>query len=117
MPPHALEFLNFKLCLYNPYPRSGSKIILLGMCMNRTEKLRLSADYEYGHCFKQGLFARFYEQSLYWFSFSIKPLKPMLERVKGDEPVVYGGLPISSFETLLEDGVLASVETMEYGWR
>jgi len=85
--------------------------------MNRTEKLRLSADYEYGHCFKQGLFARFYEQSLYWFSFSIKPLKPMLERVKGDEPVVYGGLPISSFETLLEDGVLASVETMEYGWR
>jgi len=85
--------------------------------MDRSEKLRLSADYGYGHCFKQGLFARFYEQSLYWFSFAMKPLKPMLERVKGGEPVVYGGLPITSFEKLLTEGIFAAVETTEYGWR
>ena len=85
--------------------------------MDRAEKLRLSANHEYGHCFRQGLFARFYEQSLYWFSFAVKPLKPMLERVKGGEPIVYGGLPIASFEKLLAEGVLASVETTEYGWR
>ena len=54
--------------------------------MDRLEKLRLSADHEYGHCFKQGLFARFYEQSLYWFSFAVKALKPMPAPVKGGEP-------------------------------
>jgi len=25
--------------------------------MDRSEKLRLSAEHEYGHCFRQGLFA------------------------------------------------------------
>lgn len=85
--------------------------------MNRDEKLRLSADAEWCHSYKHGLFARFYEQSLYWFSHTVKPLKPMLERVKGGDPVVYGGLPISSFEKLLEDGVLQQVETTDYGWR
>ena len=84
--------------------------------MERTEKLRLSADVEYCHVFKQGLFARLYEQGLYWFSHTIKPLKPMLERVKGGEPVVYGGLPISSLEALIEQGTLQQVETTEYGW-
>ena len=29
------------------------------------------------------MFARFFEQGLYWFSHAVKPLKPMLERVKG----------------------------------
>jgi hypothetical protein len=72
--------------------------------MDRGEKLHLSADEKYGHCFKQGMFLRLYEQSLYRFSHTVKPLKPMLERVKGGEPVIYGGLPISSFEKLLEDG-------------
>ena len=85
--------------------------------MDRIEKLRLSADKEYGYCFRQGLFARFYEQSLYWFSHAVKPLKPMLERVKGGEPVVYGGLPIASFEALVAQGALKEVETMDYGWR
>lgn len=85
--------------------------------MNRDEKLRLSANAEYCHCFKHGLFARFFEQGLYRFSHTIKPLKPMLERVKGGEPVLYGGLPISSFEKLLEEGALQAVETTEYGWR
>ena len=65
--------------------------------MDRNKKLRLSAHEEYGYCFKQGLFVRLYERSLYWFVAHIKPLKPMLERVKGGEPLVYGGLPISSF--------------------
>ena len=74
--------------------------------MERAEKLRLSADHEYGHCFKQGMFVRFYERSLHWFSFAVKPLKPMLEPVKGSEPVVYGGLPIASFEKLLLEGGL-----------
>ena len=51
--------------------------------MNRAEKLRLSADVEYCHCFTHGLFAGFFEQGLHWFSHTIKPLKPMPERVKG----------------------------------
>jgi hypothetical protein len=39
--------------------------------MNRSEKLRLSADAEYCHCFKHGMFARFFEQGLHWFSFIV----------------------------------------------
>jgi hypothetical protein len=62
------------------------------------------------------MFARFYEQALYWFSFSVKPLKPMRETVKGGEPVLYGGLPIASFEKLLAEDALQQVETTEYGW-
>ena len=85
--------------------------------MDRTEKLRLSADNTYCHAFKHGMFSRLLEHNLYWFSHTIKPLKPMLERVKGGEPVVYGGLPISSFEKLVEDGALLQVETTEYGWK
>ena len=85
--------------------------------MDRSEKLRLSSDHEYGYCFKQGMFVRLYEQSLYRFSFTIKPLKPMLERVKGGEPIIYGGLPIASFEKLLAEGVLTNVEAAENGWR
>jgi len=53
--------------------------------MDRSEKLRLSAGHEYGYCFKQGMFVRLYEQSLYRFSFAIKALKPVLERVKGGD--------------------------------
>ena len=41
----------------------------------------------------------------------------MLERVKGGEPLVYGGLPISSFEVLVEQGALQQVESTEYGWK
>ena len=85
--------------------------------MNREEKLRLSADSEYCHCFKQGMFARFFEQGLHWFGHTVKPLKPMQERVKGGEPVLYGGLPISSFEKLVAGGVLLQVETTDYGWK
>ena len=59
---------------------------------------------------------RFYEQSLFWFVAHVKPLKPMLERVKGGGPIVYGGLPVSSFEKLLEDKILCA-EITENGWK
>jgi hypothetical protein len=87
------------------------------ICMQREEKLRLSADESFAYAFRHGVFTRFYEQSLHWFSLAVKPLKPMLERVKDNEPVVYGGLPIASFEKLLEEGVLQQVDMTEYGWR
>ena len=42
----------------------------------------------------------------------------MLERVKGGEPVVYGGLPVVSFEKLLEgDGLQAGVTDSGWKWR
>lgn len=85
--------------------------------MDRMEKLRLSTDAVCCHCFRHGLFARFYEQSLYWFSVHVKPLKPMREQVKGGEGVLYGGLPISSLEKLLTEGAVAAAEATEYGWR
>lgn len=85
--------------------------------MDRNKKLRLSADAELSHVFKHGLFARFFEQSLYRFIHTVKPLKPMLEKVKGGEPVIYGGLPISSLEKLLDDNTLRQAETTDYGWR
>jgi hypothetical protein len=81
--------------------------------MDRLEKLCLSADSEFCHCSKHGMFARLYEQSLHWFNFAVNPLKPMLERVKGGKPVVYGGLPIASFEKLLGESALQQVETTE----
>lgn len=84
--------------------------------MDRNEKLRLSAIEEYGCGFRHGVFLRLYEQSLFWFSVHIKPLKPMLELVKGGEPVVYGGLPITSFEALLAAGGLSATEQTEYGY-
>lgn len=85
--------------------------------MDRTEKLRLSADAEYCHAFKQGLFARFYEQSLYRFVHMAKPLKPLLEKVKCGDPIIYGGLPINSLEALIEQGRLQQVESTVYGWK
>jgi hypothetical protein len=85
--------------------------------MQRDEKLRLSANQSFGYAFRHGVFTRFYEQSLHWFSLAVKPLKPMLERIKDNEPVLYGGLPIASFEKLLTEGVLHQVDTTEYGWR
>ena len=84
--------------------------------MDRVEKLRLSTDTEWCYCFKNGVFARFYEQSLHWF-IRVKPLKPMLERVKGGEPVVYGGLPLSGLEAMIEQGVLQQAERTAYGWK
>lgn len=40
----------------------------------------------------------------------------MLERVRGGEPILYGGLPITSFEKLLqEDGLCA--EPIGNGWK
>jgi hypothetical protein len=89
----------------------------LDTVMDRAEKLRLSADTTYCCCFRQGIFARFYEQVLYWFCFAIKPLKPMHERVKSGEPIIYGGLPIDSFEKMLAEGAPLQVEATEYGWR
>jgi hypothetical protein len=85
--------------------------------MDRAEKLRFSVDADTCFCFRHGAFVRFYEQALYWFSSSVKPLKPMPERVKDGEPVLYGGLPIASFEKLLAEGALQHAETTEYGWR
>ena len=85
--------------------------------MNREEKLKLSAEAEYNHAFKQGLFAKLYERSLWRFIHQTKALKPMQEKVKGGEPVLYGGLPLSSFEALAAENKLPGVEPMEYGWR
>jgi hypothetical protein len=93
------------------------KILQSAGTMDRAEKLHLSADADTCCCFKQGMFARFYEHSLYWFTFSVKALKPMLEAVKGGAPILYGGLPIASFEKLLAEGALQQVETTDYGWR
>lgn len=84
--------------------------------MDRVEKLRLSSSVEYGYCFKQGLFVRLYEHSLFWFVTHIKPLKPMLERVKGGEPILYGGLPVATFEKLLEKSSFSTTAT-ENGWK
>ena len=84
--------------------------------MDRNEKLNLSASEEYGYCFKQGLFVRLYEQSLFWFVTHIKPLKPMLERVKDGEPIAYGGLPVSSFEKLVGESILHAHLT-DNGWK
>lgn len=85
--------------------------------MNREEKLRLSADEEWGCGFRQGVFVRFFEQSLYHFCRSVRPLKPMQERSKEGKIILYGGLPIQSFERLLEQGILPAVENTDYGWR
>jgi hypothetical protein len=106
-------------CLYTP-PRSGvaaKNLEKRALFMQREEKLRLSADASFHHCFKHGMFSRLYEANLYWFSHAVKPLKPMLERVKGGEPVIYGGLPITSFEKLLAENALRQAEATEYGWR
>lgn len=84
--------------------------------MDRVEKLHLSSSVEYGYCFKQGLFVRLYEQSVFWFVTHIKPLKPMLERVRGGEPIVYGGLPVASFEKLLQENGLFA-EAIGNGWK
>jgi len=85
--------------------------------ISREDKLKLSAEAEYGHAFCQGLFAKLYEQSLWRFIHQVRHLKPMLERVKGGGPVIYGGLPIKSFEILLAEGRLTNAESTEYGWR
>lgn len=85
--------------------------------MNREDKLKLSAEAGYVHVFRQGLFAKLYEQSLWRFVHQVKPLKPMPERVKGGEPVIYGGLPLKSFEALAAENKLPGLEQTEYGWR
>ena len=84
--------------------------------MDRSERLRLSAEGKYGYAFRQGMFVRLYEQSLYWFVTHIKQLKPMLERLKDGEPLVYSTLPVPSFEKLISKGALQAVTTKEYGW-
>jgi hypothetical protein len=56
--------------------------------------LKLSAETEYGHAFRQGLLAKLFEQSLWRFVHSVRRLKPMSERVKGGQAVLQGGWPI-----------------------
>jgi hypothetical protein len=85
--------------------------------LSRDDKLKLSAETGFTHAFRQGLFAKLYEQSLWRFVNQVKPLKPMSERVKGGEPVIYGGLPLKSFEALAAENKLPGLEQMEYGWR
>jgi len=85
--------------------------------LDRAEKLRLSAEAGVVYGFRQGLFLKILEQSLWRFVHLVRPLKPMLERVKGGGPIVYGGLPIKSFEAMLAENKLPGVEEMEYGWR
>ena len=85
--------------------------------MDRQEKLHLSNDEAWGCCFVQGVFVRFFERSLYHFNRTARPLKPMLERVKGGGKIVYGGMPIQVFERLVAQGTPRQAEKMEYGWR
>ena len=75
--------------------------------MDRQEKLHLSNDEAWGCCFVQGVFVRFFERSLYHFNRTARPLKPMLERVKGGGKIVYGGMPIQVFERLVAQGTKA----------
>ena len=84
--------------------------------MDRAEKLKLSAEPEAIYFFRQGLFAKLYEQSLWRFINRIKPLKPMIEKVKGGAPIIYGGLPWPSLETLLNGGQLPEIRSLDYGW-
>ena len=56
--------------------------------ISREDKLKLSAEAGYGHAFRQGLFSKLYEQSLWRFIHQVRHLKPMLERVKGGGPVI-----------------------------
>ena len=85
--------------------------------LNREEKLKLSAEPGFIVGCRQGLFVKFFEQSLWRFVHTVRQLKPMREKVKGNGPVVYGGLPIKSFEALLAENKLPGVEGLEYGWR
>lgn len=89
----------------------------MGAGVNREDKVHLSASASHIYGFTQGLFVKFYEQSLWQFTRQVRPLKPMLEKVKGGEPIVYGGLPIASFEALLGEGKLNGVEKIDGGWR
>lgn len=103
-------------------PPKGEKIFLEFWCgelatLDRETKLKLSSEAGYIYGFRQGLFIKFYEQSLWRFIHSVRPLKPMPEKVKGGGPVVYGGLPLKSFEALLAENKLPGVEKLDGGWR
>jgi hypothetical protein len=71
--------------------------------LKRIDKLELSSSAEYIYGFKQGIFIKFYEKSLYRFIKNYRDLKPMLEKVKNSQPIVYGGLPLKSFTALTAD--------------
>jgi hypothetical protein len=85
--------------------------------LERVEKLKLSNSLEYIYGFKQGIFIKFYEKSLYRFIKHFRELKPMLEKVKNDQPIVYGGLPFKSFEALTEQGLVIGLERNEHWLR
>lgn len=85
--------------------------------LSREEKLKLSAESGFIVGCRQGLFVKFYEQSLWRFIHTARQIKPMREKVKGGGLVIYGGLPIKSFEALLTENKLPGAETLEYGWR
>ena len=84
--------------------------------MDRNEKVRLSLDYATGHAFRQGLFLRLYEASLCWFVHHARPLKIMPETTKQGEKLLYGGLPVKSFEALTREGRLPGLAATEYGY-
>ena len=77
--------------------------------MDRTEKLRLSAESHAGYAFREGLFVRLYEQSLYWFVLHVRPLKVLTLPVKKGGVILCGGLPEASFEALRREGKLRGV--------
>lgn len=84
--------------------------------MDRNEKVRLSLNFATAHAFRQGLFLRLYEASLCWFVHKARPLKIMPEVTKQGETLLYGGLPVSSFETLAAQNALPDLQTTEYGY-
>lgn len=83
--------------------------------MDRAEKVRLSLDFTNCHAFRQGLFMRLYEASLCWFVHQARPLKIMLETTKQGEKLLYGGLPIASFDALAAENKLPGLQATDYG--
>ncbi len=59
---------------------------------------------------------RLYEASLCWFVHTVRPLKIMVETTKSGERLLYGGLPISSFESLVKEERLPESRSAEYGY-
>jgi hypothetical protein len=87
------------------------------MALDRAEKLDLSASPDFIYGFREGMFIKFFEQSLFRFIQSVRPLKPMLQKTKSGGLVIYGGLPVKSFATLADEGRFPGLEDLDYGSR
>jgi len=56
------------------------------------------------YLYKEGIFVRCYNVSLYYFVSYVRSIKVLVKHIKNnDTPIVYGGIPLSSFEKLMEE--------------